>query len=326
MINPFFKNNGPFKISDILQLLNIDVLKIDNDQKINDIKDLLSSQKNDITFFHSKKYNDIAKNTKASFCITTENLKNELSKSCTPLVVENVMVSTSKVSSKFYPSSINDNFDYTARVITETKFKDKVQYGKNVLICNNVTFGSNCLIGHNTIIEQNVSIGDNCSIGSNVIIRNTLINNYVTVLDNCVIGKHGFGFFPINEKNLRYPHIGIVIIGENSEIGCGCIIDRGSMSNTVIGKNTFLDNQIHIAHNVKIGENSIIAGQVGIAGSSILGNNVRIGGQAGISGHLTIGNNVEIAGGSGVIKDISDNSKVMGYPAKNIRDFLKDNK
>ena len=236
------------------------------------------------------------------------------------------MVSTSKVTSKFYPSSINDNFDYTARDIAETKFKDKVKCGKNVLIGDNVTLGSNCLIGHNTIIEKNVSIGDNCSIGSNVIIRNTLINNNVSVLDNCVIGKHGFGFFPINEKNLRYPHIGIVIIGENSEIGCGCTIDRGSMSNTVIGKNTFLDNQIHIAHNVKIGENSIIAGQVGIAGSSILGNNVRIGGQAGISGHLTIGNNVEIAGGSGVIKDISDNSKVMGYPAKNIRDFLKDNK
>ena len=208
----------------------------------------------------------------------------------------------------------------------ETEFKGKTKFGKNVLIGDNVTFGSDCLIGHNTIIEQNVSIGDNCSIGSNVIIRNTLINNNVTILDNCVIGKHGFGFFPNNEKNLRYPHIGIVIIGENSEIGCGCTIDRGSMSNTVIGKNTFLDNQIHIAHNVKIGENSIIAGQVGIAGSSILGNNVRIGGQAGISGHLTIGNNVEIAGGSGVIKDISDNSKVMGYPAKNIRDFLKDNK
>ena len=326
MINPFFKNNGPFKISDILQLINLDDLKIDNDQKINDIKDLFTSQKNDITFFHSKKYKDIAKSTKASFCITTENLKNELSRSCTPLVVENVLVSTSIVSSKFYPSSINDNFDYTARDITETKFQDKVKCGKNVLIGDNVSIGSNCLIGHNTIIEQNVSIGDNCSIGSNVIIRNTLINNNVIVLDNCVIGKHGFGFFPINERNLRYPHIGIVIIGENSEIGCGCTIDRGSMSNTVIGKNTFLDNQIHIAHNVKIGENSIIAGQVGIAGSCILGNNVRIGGQSGISGHLTIGNNVEIAGGSGVIKDIADNSKVMGYPAKNIRDFLKDNK
>ena len=326
MVNPFFKNNGPFKISDILHLINSDALEITNDEKIIDIKDLFTSEKNDITFFHSNKYKDIAKKTKASFCITTESLKNELPNNCKPLIVENVLVSTSKVTSKFYPSSINDNFDYSVNDINETKFKDKVKFGKNVLIGNNVTMGFNCLIGHNTIIEQNVSIGDNCSIGSNVIIRNTLINNNVNVLDSCVIGKHGFGFFPINKKNLRYPHIGIVIIGENSEIGCGCIIDRGSMSNTVIGKNTFLDNQIHIAHNVKIGENSIIAGQVGIAGSSILGSNVRIGGQAGISGHLTIGNNVEIAGGSGVIKDIPDNSKVMGYPAKNIRDFLKDSK
>ena len=329
MINPFFKNNGPFRILEILEiikLINPGNLKISNDQKVNDIKDLFTSEKNDITFFHSKKYRNAAKNTKASFCITTEILKQELPKNCIPLVVENVLVSTSKVTSKFYPSSINDNFDCTSRDITETNFKDKVEYGKNVLIGDNVTLGSNCLIGHNTIIEQNVSIGDNCSIGSNVIIRNTLIDNNVRILDNCVVGKHGFGFFPINKKNLRYPHIGIVIIGENSEIGCGCTIDRGSMSNTVIGKNTFLDNQIHIAHNVKIGENSIIAGQVGIAGSSILGNNVRIGGQAGISGHLIIGNNVEIAGGSGVIKNISDNSKVMGYPAKNIRDFLKDNK
>ena len=81
MINPFFKNFGPFKISDILQQINLDYLKIDNDQDVTDIKDLFTSKKNDITFFHSKTYNDIAKNTKASFCITTESLKNELPKS-----------------------------------------------------------------------------------------------------------------------------------------------------------------------------------------------------------------------------------------------------
>ena len=72
MINPFFINYGPFKISDITQLINLNDLNIDNDQEINDIKDLLTSKKNDITFFHSKKYKNFAKKTKASFCLTTE--------------------------------------------------------------------------------------------------------------------------------------------------------------------------------------------------------------------------------------------------------------
>ena len=141
-----------------------------------------------------------------------------------------------------------------------------------------------------------------------------------------MIGKKGFGFFPDKVSNFRYPQIGIVIIDDNVEIGCGSTIDRGSLSNTIIGKNTYLDNQIHIAHNVKIGENCIIAGQVGFAGSSTLGNNVMIGGQAGISGHLKIGSNVQIGGGSGVIKSIPDNSKVMGYPAKDLKNFVRENK
>ena len=325
MTNPFFKNTGPYEINDLLKLTSIKNQSISN-EKINDIKDLGSSKKGDITFLHSKKYIEIAKLTKASFCITSNNLKSYLPNTCTPIVVENVLITTSQVTAKFYPTSVNDDFDDTVIDINEIENLNTVKFGKNILIGKNVSIGSNCLIGHNTIIEKNVTIGNNCSIGSNTIIRNTLIGNNVKILDNCSIGKHGFGFFPNNKKNLRYPHIGIVRIEDNCEIGCGATIDRGSMSNTVIGKNTFLDNQIHIAHNVKIGENSIIAGQVGIAGSSILGKNVKIGGQAGISGHLKIGDNVEIAGGSGVIKNIPDNSKVMGYPAKNIRQFLKDNK
>ena len=326
MINPFFKNYGPLNINNINKILEIKNDKNIKNIKIFDIADLNSASNKDITFFHSNKYINQAVNTKAAACITTKNLQNILPKKCLKIIVDNVLISVAKVTENLYPDSINDDFDNTVKDISKTKFKNKVKFGKNVLIGSNVKIGKNCMIGHNTIIEKNVIIGDNCSIGSNTIIRNTILKNNIKVLDGCVVGKKGFGFFPKNGNNYRFPQIGIVLIDDYSEIGCGSTIDRGSISNTIIGKNTYLDNQIHIAHNVKIGDNCIIAGQVGFAGSSTLGNNVMIGGQAGISGHLNIGNNIKIGGGSGVIKDIPANSRVMGYPAKDLKQFIKENK
>ena len=325
MSNPFFKNTGPYKINELLK-------KIDNndhdflDENVNDVKDLYSSKKGDISFYNSKKYVQLAKTTKASYCITSSKLRFDLPISCKAIISENVLLNLAKITKMFYPDSIFDDFDKTAKDIIETKFKNTVDYGNNVLIGDNVSIGSNCSIGHNSIIEKNVYIGNNCSIGSNVIIKNTFIKNNVHILDGCIIGKKGFGFFPKKNNNYRYPQIGIVIIEDNVEIGSNSTIDRGSLSNTIVGKNTFLDNQIHIAHNVKIGENCILAAQVGLAGSTSSGDNVMIGGQAGISGHLNIGSNVQIGGGSGVVKNIPDNSKVMGYPAKDLKIFIRQNK
>jgi len=326
MINPFFQNKGPFRVDKILSSIKVENNFENLDIEIFDIKDLATATTNEITFFHSKKYEPAASATKASYCLTTNKLSNILPKNCKPIEVDNVLVSTATITSMFYPDAITDDFDFHTLNIEKTTFHETVSHGQNILIGQNVKIGANCSIGHNTIIESNVVIGNNCSIGSNVIIRNTLIKDNVSILDGCVIGKKGFGFFPSKNGNIRYPHIGIVIIEDNCEIGCGSTIDRGSLSNTIIGKNTFLDNQVHIAHNNKIGENCIIAGQVGFAGSSTLGNNVMIGGQAGISGHLKVGSNVKIGGGSGVIKDIPDNSKVMGYPAKDLKKFIKENK
>jgi UDP-3-O-[3-hydroxymyristoyl] glucosamine N-acyltransferase len=325
MSNPFFKNYGPLKINEIFDIQKLKLDDFKNNQ-INDVKDLVSANENDLTFFHNKNYSKLASQTKASYCVTLQNLVSFLPSSCKPIVVQNVLFSMAEITKKFYPTSVTDDFDENVISIENTEHKQNVKFGKNVLVGKNITIGNNCKIGHNSIIESNVIIGDNCSIGSNVILRNTLVKNNVSILDGAVIGKKGFGFFPNKENNLKYPHIGIVIIEDNCEIGCGATIDRGSMSNTIIGKNTYIDNQVHIAHNNKIGSNCIIAGQVGFAGSSSLGDNVMIGGQAGVSGHLKIGNNVQIGGGSGVINDIPDNSKIMGYPATSLRNFLKGKK
>ena len=212
---------------------------------------------------------------------------------------KNVLFELCKITKKFYPNADIDFPDLSLKKPNKSKYP-KVRFGNNVLVGKNCKIGKNSIIGNNTIIEHNIEIGENCIIGSQVVLRNLITGKNVVIQDGCKIGLKGFGFIPLKEKNLRFPHIGRVILKDNAELGANCSIDRGSLGDTIIGKNTFLDNQVHVAHNVKIGDNCMIAGQVGFAGSSVIGNNVSIGGQAGISGHLKIGNNVKIGGGSGV--------------------------
>ena len=88
----------------------------------------------------------------------------------------------------------------------------------------------------------------------------------------------------------------------------------------MIDKTAIINSKAKISTNVKIGAYSLIGPNVEIDENSEIQSHVSI------VGNTKIGNNVEIAGGSGVIKDIPDNSKVMGYPAKNIREFLKENR
>ncbi len=321
--NPFFTKSNNIHLSDVIKTLGLKT-KLKN-IKLNDIKILNSSNKNDITFFNSSKYNDLLNNSKAKYIIINKKHINFLDKSKHPLVVSNVLKSVALVTKLFYKNSLNDNVDKHLNHPILKKYKS-VYFGKNVLIGKNVTIGKNSTIGHNSIIESNVILGPNCDIGNNVIIKNSFIGKNVRILDGAIIGKKGFGFFPNDKTNFRYPHIGMVIIKDYVEIGSNSTIDRGSLSNTVISENTFIDNQVHIAHNVEIGKNCIITAQVGFAGSAKIGNSVHIGGQAGISGHLRIGDNVKIGGGSGVINSLADNSRVMGYPAKDIRIFLKRNK
>ena len=146
----------------------------------------------------------------------------------------------------------------------------------------------------------------------------------MVISDNSCIGTSGFGFDFNNRGSLNLnPQLGVTIIDDNVHIGSSCTIDRGKIDITYIGKNSMIDNMVHVAHNVIIGNNACIAAQTGISGSVKIGDNVTIGGQVGFSGHITIGENVIVAARSGVTKNIQDNSVVAGFPAVDIKEWKK---
>ena len=326
--NQFFEKKGPFPLGEIAKIIGCSGNFLqENNFEIRSFESLDNASNNDMTFLNSRKYQDLSLKTKAAACITTANLSKFLPEKCIRLDVKNVLFAVTQVAKMFYPKADIDFPDENLSSSDDVRnLYQEVKFGKNVLIGKNVKIGRNSHIASNSIIESNVHIGKNCVVGSFVTIRNSLISDNVYIQDGSKIGVKGFGFIPNKNKNTRTPHIGKTILEEGVEIGANSTIDRGSLSNTVIGKNTFLDNQVHVAHNVHIGRNCMIAGQVGFAGSVTVGDNVVIGGQAGISGHLAIGNNVKIGGGSGVINDIPNNYQVMGYPAVSLKEFVKQRK
>ena len=290
---------------------------------VNNIKDATI---NEITFFNNLNYEIEAKNCNALACIVSEKIAKILNKNVIPIISKNPLIDFYKVVSIFYPDSSLDNEKINILKNKNYFSKKNIFIGYNSLIDKSVKIGNSSKIGNNVIIKSNVHIGKNCIIGSNVIIENSLLGDNITIKSGTLIGQAGFGFNFEKKKRIKFPHIGRVIIENDVQIGSFCTIDRGSLTDTVIGEFTSIDNQVQIAHNVKIGNFCMIAAQSGIAGSTTIGNNVKIGGQTGISGHLSIGNNVKIGGKSGVIADIEDNQTVMGYPAKSIRDFLTNKK
>ena len=319
-------NKQKFKLELILKKVNFLGTKnlYNKNIIINDVRDLSSAENGHLTFFSNIKYLNSLKNTKAKAIFIKNDFVKHLPECTIPLICDFPEIYFSKSVEFFYPNSYFSkiNYNYLSNSIIKKKYKT-LKFGKNFYIEENVIIGKNVFIGNNVTIKKNCNLGNNVVIGSNVVIENSVVGDNVHICDGSIIGKKGFGFKFFKNNICRIPHIGKVIIEDNCEIGANCVIDRGSIKNTIIGKNTFLDNQVHIAHNVKIGNNCILAAQVGIAGSSTIGNNVVIGGQAGISGHLIIGDNVKIGGKSGVVKNIKDNQVVMGYPAKPIKEFLK---
>ena len=313
----FYTNFGPFSLSELALKIKAE-LHGDKNKKVLDIAALNDANNSEISFYHSSKYKDDFDKTKAGVVVVDKSCKIKSDKSY--LVVEDPYIAMAKLASVFYPDCEYQNFYFNDSELKKS-FHNSVKCSKNVFIHKDSRIGKNCEIGSFVKIGPGVSIGDNCLIGDNVSIYYAKISDNVKLYQGVKIGGEGFGF--IAKKNFfkKIPQLGRVIINENVEIGCNSTIDRGSIGDTVISKNTMIDNLVHIAHNVKIGKNSIIAAMTGISGSTEIGKNAMIGGQVGISGHVKIGDNVKIAAKSGIMKDIPNNTNIGGYPAENIIDW-----
>lgn len=163
--------------------------------------------------------------------------------------------------------------------------------------------GRNVILGANTIVQTGAHI-ENATIGADCVIH-----------ANAVIGKDGFGYTRQNGKNVFIPHVGRVVLGNRVSVGANSCIDRGAMTDTIVGEGTKIDNLCQIAHGVVIGQECFLASGVGIAGGAVIGNHVLLGGHVGISNGIHIGDNAELGATSAVFRDIPSNEKWMGNPA-----------
>ena len=214
---------------------------------------------------------------------------------------------------------------------------DDVSVGAYTVIGHGVLIGQGSRIAANCTIEDNVSIGDHAVIHAGVRIgQRVSIGRRFIAQANAVIGSDGFSFAEhgsriedvrrtlksvASDSHSRWSRIyslGGVQIGDDVEIGACTAVDRGTVSATVIGDRTKLDNQVHIAHNVKIGRDCLICGQVGIAGSATIGDRVTLAGMTGVSDHVKIGDNVLAAGAAKIYSRVRSGVTVMGSPALEI--------
>jgi UDP-3-O-[3-hydroxymyristoyl] glucosamine N-acyltransferase len=198
--------------------------------------------------------------------------------------------------------------------------------------------GQNVVIGARATIAANARIGTGCSIGEDVRIgtatvlhAHVSVYNRVTIGAGCVIhagaviGADGFGFEMIGGAYRKVPHVGIVEIGDEVEIGANSCVDRATLGATVIGDGTKLDNMVHIAHNCRIGRHVVIAAQTGLAGGVTIGDYAVVGGQVGIGDKARIESRAVIGSGAGILtsKIVRAGEPVWGTPARPLRQYLE---
>ena len=296
-------------------------------QKITAPEQLEVASETEISFIGNKKYEKFWATSRAGAAVVNEDISIEPGVNRAFIKVKNADLAMSQILELFAPPAPLFNIEVHPTAVVD----------KTAVLGNGIKIGAGCYIGPKTIIGDhttiypNVTILDECTIGKNTIIwsgtvvrERCHIGNDCIIHPNATIGADGFGFRPCADRGLvKIPQIGNVIIGNSVEIGANSCVDRGKFSSTVLGDGCKIDNLVQIGHNSKLGRFCIMAGNSGLAGSVTLGNGVIIGGSASIKDHTTIGDGAIVGAGSGVTGDIPAGKTMLGYPAVEARDALK---
>lgn len=301
----------------------------ETDQTIDHPEQLELSNDSSITFIGSKKYLPLWQESKAPVALVDKSL--ELSDPGTNrafIEVDNADLAMADLLDHLAPptTQIAVGIHPSAVVDPSATLGEHVKIGANVYIGANVQIGNGTVIYPNVSLLDDVSIGQHCVVKSGCVVAERCSIGHFSILQaNVSIGADGFGYRPTADgRGIRkITHIGNVVIGNYVEIGASTCIDRGKFSATTIGDATKIDNLVQIGHNCRIGQGCLIAGCCGISGSVTIGNGVIIGGQVAIKDHVTIGNGVTVGGKSGIIHDVPDGQTVLGFPAMEAKETLK---
>lgn len=319
-------NKKSFSLAEINQVIKGTIVGFTS-QDIFAPQQLEYANANEISFIGNKKYERLWKSSHACVAIVNEDIAIEPGENRAFIKVKNADLALSQVLTLFAqsPPLFHQNIHPTAVIDATAVLGENAEIGANVYIGPKATIGANARIYPNVTILDESTIGDRTVIWSGTVVRERChIGSDCIIHPNATIGADGFEFRPCPERGLvKIPQIGNVIIGNHVEIGANTCVDRGKFSSTILGDGCKIDNLVQIGHNSVLGKFCIMAGNSGLAGSVTLGNGVIIGGSASIKDHTTIGDGATVGAGSGVTGDIAAGKVMLGYPAVEARDALK---
>lgn len=298
------------------------------DHKIEGLEQIKNAGKQHITFIGSVKYGRLWKDSKASAAIVNDNIKIEPGEGRAFIKVKNADLATAKLLSEFDPGPPQFDVDIhsSASIHPTATIGEGCQIGAGCYVGKNVVLADGVILYPNVTVFDESSIGKQSVIWSGTVIRErSIIGSHCIFHNNVSIGADGFGYRPSDDGRglVKIPQIGNVVIGDGVEIGANSCVDRGKFSSTIIGDGCKIDNLVQIGHNSVLGRSCIMAGSSGLAGSVTLGDGVMIGGSASIKDHTTIHSGAIVGAGSGVMADVPAGKTVLGYPACDSRDMLK---